>query len=99
LIEAETENSRVAISDFYYLENKEWLEPQSFEAEKKSADAYPGPSFANLDEDLQALVETYVADRGVNEELASFVVEYIDWKEQREYITWLDSKFSSMSSR
>ena len=66
--------------------------PKSFDVEKKRLDQYAGPNFSNLDEGLQEQIETYAANRGINEELATFVVDYIDWKEQREYVQWLESE-------
>ncbi|KAI9852961.1 MAG: Mitochondrial acidic protein mam33 [Vezdaea acicularis] len=57
---------------------------------KKSDDVdLYSPEFGNLDEDLQILLERYLDERGVNTALALFVPDYIDWKEQREYVRWL----------
>ena len=51
--------------------------------------AYTGPPFQQLDEEVQSLMESYLDVRGVNTALALFVPEYIDVKEQREYLGWL----------
>jgi len=45
-----------------------------------------------LDEDLQLLLERYLDERGINTALALFVPDYVDFKEQREYLSWLSSK-------
>ncbi|KAK5129496.1 hypothetical protein LTR08_003219 [Meristemomyces frigidus] len=50
---------------------------------------YTGPPFQQLDEEVQSLMETYLDVRGINTALALFVPEYIDVKEQREYLGWL----------
>ena len=50
-----------------------------------------GPPFSNLDEDLQILLEKYLEERGINTRLALFIPDYIDHKEQKEYIKWLNS--------
>lgn len=55
-------------------------------------DPYTGPPFGNLDEDLQVLFEKYLEERGINTQLALFVPEYIDYKEQREYLSWLSGE-------
>lgn len=59
----------------------------------RSADSdlspYPGPPFGSLDEDLQMLVERYLEERGISQALAVFVPDYVDMKEQREYVSWL----------
>jgi complement component 1 Q subcomponent-binding protein len=52
---------------------------------------YTGPPFNNLDEDLQILLEKYLEERGINTRLALFIPDYIDHKEQKEYIRWLNS--------
>ena len=38
------------------------------------------------------MLERYLDERGINTELALWVPEYIDFKEQREYIDWLSSR-------
>ena len=50
-----------------------------------------GPPFNNLDEDLQILLEKYLEERGINTRLALFIPDYIDHKEQKEYIKWLNN--------
>ena len=53
---------------------------------------YAGPPFTNLDTDLQVMFEQYLEERGINAELASALPAMIEYKEQREYVDWLDSK-------
>lgn len=55
----------------------------------KDGVTYPGPPFGSLDEDLQMLVERYLEERGVTQALAVFVPDYVDMKEQKEYVAWL----------
>ncbi|KAK4556460.1 Mitochondrial acidic protein mam33 [Recurvomyces mirabilis] len=50
---------------------------------------YTGPPFQQLDEEVQSLLEQYLDVRGINTHLALFVPEYIDVKEQKEYLGWL----------
>ena len=50
---------------------------------------YSATPFPQLDEDLQALLENYLNERGVDTDLAVFIPEYIDSKEQKEYLGWL----------
>lgn len=50
---------------------------------------YTGPPFQQLDEEVQSLLEQYLDVRGINTALALFVPEYIDVKEQKEYLGWL----------
>ncbi|KAJ3160129.1 Mitochondrial acidic protein mam33 [Geranomyces michiganensis] len=52
---------------------------------------YAGPFFSNLDEGLQEQFHAYLAERGLGEELAEFVPSYVEYKEQKEYQTWLEN--------
>ena len=73
-----------------------WLFPQAELADAKTAEVdwqrrnlYTGPPFENLDEDLKLLFERYLEERGINMGMALFIPDYIDHKEQREYLRWL----------
>lgn len=39
---------------------------------------------------MQALLENYLNERGIDTQLAMFIPEYIDVKEQKEYLRWLE---------
>ncbi|KAL5337345.1 mitochondrial glycoprotein [Aspergillus crustosus] len=52
---------------------------------------YAGPPFENLDEDLQTYLERYLEERGINAELANMIPDYIQVKEQKEYVRWLEN--------
>ncbi|KIV96330.1 hypothetical protein PV10_00211 [Exophiala mesophila] len=62
--------------------NKEAREAQSL---------YEGPPIRNLDPELQMHLERYLEERGINAELAVFLPDYVDQKEQKEYVSWLDN--------
>ncbi|KXT14752.1 hypothetical protein AC579_7801 [Pseudocercospora musae] len=51
---------------------------------------YLGPPFQQLDEEVQGIVESYLNARGVTEYLAQVIPDYIDVKEQKEYLGWLN---------
>lgn len=52
--------------------------------------SYHGPPFSNLDESLQDSLESYLENRGINEDLSSFISNYSEFKENNEYINWLN---------
>ncbi|KAK9164789.1 hypothetical protein Syun_005691 [Stephania yunnanensis] len=52
---------------------------------------YEGPEFSDLDENLQKAFYTYLEDRGIKSSLTNFLQEYMNDKENREYLTWLKS--------
>ena len=68
-----------------------------------AAVAEPAPSamqvFSQLDEKLQQAFVDYLAERGVNEQLGMFIVEYSADKEQREYMGWLEGVHSFLKAK
>lgn len=60
------------------------------EADWKRRGLYMGPQFDTLDVVLQEEFEKFLQERGVNESVALFIPEYAEWKEQQEYVKWLD---------
>jgi complement component 1 Q subcomponent-binding protein, mitochondrial len=60
---------------------------------------YAGPPFTNLDSDLSIMLEQYIAERGINEELAQMLPVIIEAKEQKEYVEWLQSECYRLQAR
>ena len=89
----------VVIENVYYHANAALADETTADAAFARKAAYSGPPFGNLDEDLQVLLERYLDERGVNTALALFVPDYIDFKEQREYLSWLSSKSLPLLTR
>ncbi|KAI8075878.1 mitochondrial glycoprotein [Gilbertella persicaria] len=52
-------------------------------------DLYMGPVFEELEEEIQATFTRYLEERGIDTALATFLPDYIDYKEQKEYVHWL----------
>ena len=90
-IETVAQDGMVVIENVYWYPTKEMV-PTEKNGGQAAAGKYAGPPFGNLDEDLQVLLERYLDERGVNTALALWVPEYIDFKEQREYLSWLASE-------
>jgi len=61
------------------------------EADWKRRGLYIGPQFDTLDVGVQEEFEQFLQERGVNEQLASFIPLYAEHKEQREYVKWLSN--------
>ena len=81
-IEAVAQDGMIGIENVHYFPT----------GDVDDAKSYAGPPFGNLDQDLQVLFERYLEERAVDARLALWVPEYIDWKEQREYLRWLGGK-------
>lgn len=90
-IEAVAQEASVIVENMYYYQDAAIAHSSSPDAVHKSRDVYPGPPFGTLDEDLQLLMEQYLDERGINSTLALFVPEYMDMKEQKEYLSWLNN--------
>ncbi|KAI9139810.1 mitochondrial glycoprotein [Paraphysoderma sedebokerense] len=52
---------------------------------------YVGPVFSDLDDVVQEKFYEYLQARRIDSALAEFIPSYIEWKEQKEYVKWLDS--------
>lgn len=50
---------------------------------------YSGPDFTNLAEELQEAINQYLLSRGIDNELAEFILAYAGVKENNEYLDWL----------
>jgi len=90
-VECVAQDGMIVIENTYYYANSEHATSKRPEMMAERQDMYVGPPFGNLDEDLQVLLERYLEERGINTPLALFVPDYIDMKEQREYLRWLSN--------
>ena len=81
----------IIIENVHYFPKAELADAKTADQDWMRQGLYTGPPFGNLDEELQVLLERYLEERGVNTALALWVPEYIDFKEQREYVNWLSS--------
>lgn len=90
-IEATAQDGDFVIQDLVYFPTADLADPATAEHDWQRRTLYTGPPFNNLDEDLQILLEKYLEERGINTRLALFIPDYIDHKEQKEYIRWLNN--------
>lgn len=88
---AEAQDGIVTLEYVHYLPRASLIDPTTTEEQRQAQTVYRGPPFSHLDTDLQAMYENYVRERGVNEQLAWFLTRYVDYKEQREYVLWLEN--------
>lgn len=93
-IDATAEDGQISIHNVFYYPKSELASAETAELDWSASKLYSGPPFGNLDQDLQLLLERYLDERGINTELALWIPDYIDFKEQREYVDWLSSKMN-----
>lgn len=97
-IDATAEDGQISVHNVFYYPKSELASAETAELDWSASKLYSGPPFGNLDQDLQLLLERYLDERGINTELALWIPDYIDFKEQREYVDWLSSKLNHNTS-
>ena len=95
LIQTVAQDGLFQIEEVSYFNQPDLAHAQTAEKDWARQSLYAGPPFENLDEDLQSFLERYLDERGVNAELANMIPDYIQVKEQKEYVRWLESKSPS----
>ncbi|KFZ13100.1 hypothetical protein V501_03885 [Pseudogymnoascus sp. VKM F-4519 (FW-2642)] len=90
-VETIAQDGQIIIDNVYYYKDAAQARAKTAELAHTRQDLYVGPPFGNLDEDLQITLERYLDERGINTALALFAPDYIDMKEQKEYLAWLAS--------
>jgi complement component 1 Q subcomponent-binding protein, mitochondrial len=63
-----------------------------------SGNTYRGPDFDRLDEGLQASFKAYLEERGIDDDMAFFILSKSQQKEQNDYLDWLH-KVQTMVAR
>lgn len=58
--------------------------------ENTVADPYAGPEFTELDDELQDSLYDFLEVRGVNDELAVFLHQYMKHKDKTELVRWME---------
>jgi len=90
-IEAIAQDGAIVVENLFYYKDAKLAHSSSADASHEAQGVYPGPPFGSLDEDLQILMERYLEERGITQALAVFVPDYMDVKEQKEYLAWLNN--------
>ncbi|KAI5295108.1 hypothetical protein KEM52_002347 [Ascosphaera acerosa] len=88
-VEVLARDGLIQVEDVAYYASPELADAKTAEQGWQRQSVYTGPPFGNLDEELQVLLERYLDERGINEGLATFIPDYMEFKEQREYVRWL----------
>lgn len=88
-VETIAQDGQIIIDNVYYYKDAALAHAKTADLAHNRQELYVGPPFGNLDEDLQVVLERYLDERGINTALALFVPDYIDMKEQKEYLAWL----------
>ncbi|THC89914.1 hypothetical protein EYZ11_010626 [Aspergillus tanneri] len=91
LIQTLVQDGIFQVEEVSYFSKPDLAHAQTAEKDWARQSLYAGPPFENLDEDLQTFMERYLEERGINAELANMIPDYIQVKEQKEYVRWLEN--------
>ena len=94
LIQAIIQDGDLQIEEISHFKDAEIANAHTAEKDWARQSLYAGPPAENLDPDLIAFWGRYLEERGLNVEFQNMVTDYISFKEQKEYVRWLESKFS-----
>ncbi|KAI8076873.1 mitochondrial glycoprotein [Halteromyces radiatus] len=90
-IDTVAQDGEMTVESVMYYKDGKLASDASAESDWQRRGLYIGPQFGELDEGLQSLFEKYLEERGVNAGLATFLPDYVEYKEQKEYTQWLQS--------
>ncbi|EPY54026.1 Mam33 family protein [Schizosaccharomyces cryophilus OY26] len=79
------------IENIFFSKDTDVLTSDSVEAEWTRRKQYLGPSFKELDPELQDLFHSFLEERHIDSETASFVISFGLTKELKEYVRWLEN--------
>ncbi|PVG01452.1 mitochondrial glyco protein [Serendipita vermifera] len=90
-IEATAQDGIFSIDSVSYYKDGKLATDLSADADFQRRALFIGPNFDNLDVAVQEAFESYLEERGIDENLAMLIPEYAAWKEQQEYVSWLNN--------
>ncbi|EFP87952.1 Mitochondrial acidic protein mam33 [Puccinia graminis f. sp. tritici] len=95
VIDSSTDGSTFDVDNVSFYDDEKLALDESYESDWKRRGLYFGPTFIDLDEELQQSFTDYLNERAIGSELAAIILDLADHKEQKEYVNWLGkmSKF------
>jgi complement component 1 Q subcomponent-binding protein len=96
LIQAVIQDGDLQIEEISHFADADVANAHTAEKDWARQSLYAGPPAENLDPELLAFWGRYLEERGLNLEFQNMVTDYIAFKEQKEYVRWLESKYLSM---
>lgn len=97
-VDTVAQDGMITVENVMFYKDANLASEQTAEADWQRRGLYIGPRFSELDESLQALFVRYLEERGINDALATFLPEYVEYKEQKEYTQWLENMKSFVSA-
>ncbi|KAJ2747438.1 Mitochondrial acidic protein mam33 [Coemansia sp. BCRC 34301] len=88
-MELESEDGIIGVDHMKFLPSEEAATGVSLEKDWARKQVYCGPIFGQLSDDLKESVDEFLAERSIDTALTLFMQDYIEYKEQGEYLNWL----------
>lgn len=90
-IDAQAQDGEFLVEAISFYSDAKLASELTVEADWQRRGLYVGPQFETLDEKVQEQFYAYLEERGIAADLALFIPELAEWKEQREYCKWLEN--------
>ncbi|KAJ7911044.1 mitochondrial glycoprotein [Mycena leptocephala] len=90
-IDMEVQSGSFLVQNVTYYADGKLGDDATVEGDWKRRALYMGPEFTTLDVSVQEQFEKFLEERDLGENTAFFVLEYAQYKEQREYVKWLEN--------
>lgn len=90
-VDAQAVDGAFNIQNISFYKDDKLATDLTAEADWARRGLYIGPQFETLDEGVQAQFESFLEERGLSTDLALFIPNYAEFKEQREYCAWLEN--------
>ncbi|KAJ1668248.1 Mitochondrial acidic protein mam33 [Coemansia sp. RSA 1813] len=88
-MELECEEGEIGIDRMKFISDEETAIANTLEKDWQRKQVYCGPIFGQLSDDLKENVDEFLAERNIDTALTLFMLDYIEYKEQGEYLQWL----------
>ncbi|CAH7671911.1 mitochondrial glycoprotein [Phakopsora pachyrhizi] len=90
VIDSTTDGTGFDIDNISFYDDDKLALDESSENDWKRRGLYYGPTFVDLDDELQNSFTEFLNERAIGPELAVIVLDLAEHKEQKEYVTWLN---------
>ncbi|KAJ7663045.1 mitochondrial glycoprotein [Mycena rosella] len=90
-IDVSCQGGQFLIENIAYYQDAKLGRDVGVEADWKRRGLYIGPEFGTLDVTVQEHFDQFLEERDLGESTAFFLPEYAQYKEQREYVRWLET--------
>ncbi|KAJ1921706.1 Mitochondrial acidic protein mam33 [Mycoemilia scoparia] len=85
------EEGEIGVDRIMFFPNEATALEQTAERDWERRGHYVGPVFGHLSDDLKENIDVFLEERGIETGLCLFMQDYIEHKEEKEYLGWLEN--------